>query len=175
MNPIELLSLIRTIPDYPKKGITFYDITTLLQNPRGLRAVVDGLLAGCEGMKIDKVIGTEARGFIFAPTIAYELGVGFVPVRKPNKLPFDHIGYDYALEYGNDRLEIHADAVGVGENVLIVDDLLATGGTAYATTELVKQLGGRVVGLGFVIELVGLGGRDLLVDYPCHTLLSVSA
>ena len=175
MNNTELNHLIRRIPDYPKKGILFYDITTALQDPAGLRAIIQGMLTHCEGLKIDKVIGTEARGFIFAPAIAYELGAGFVPVRKPNKLPFERIAYDYDLEYGTDRLEIHTDAIKAGENVLIVDDLLATGGTAHAVTELVKQMGGNVVGLSFLIELVGLGGREKLAGYACHSLLTVPA
>ncbi len=173
MNNAELLDLVRRIPDHPKKGILFYDITTALQSAQGLRAVIHGLLAHCDGLKIDKVIGTEARGFIFAPTIAYELNAGFVPVRKPNKLPFNRIGFDYDLEYGTDRLEIHTDAIVPGENVWIVDDLLATGGTAHAVTELVKQMGGNVIGLSFLIELDGLGGREKLAGYPCHSLLTV--
>ena len=175
MTNAELLDLVRRIPDYPKPGIIFYDITTALQDAEGLRAVIHGLVKHCDGMKIDKVIGTEARGFIFAPTIAYELGAGFVPVRKPNKLPSERIGFSYELEYGTDRLEIHTDAIAPGENVWIVDDLLATGGTAHAVTELVKQMGGNVVGLSFLIELDGLGGREKLRDYPCHSLLNVPA
>ena len=175
MTNAELLALVRKVPDYPKPGILFYDITTALQNPEGLKAVIHGLLKHCEGKKIDKVIGTEARGFIFAPTVAYELNAGFVPVRKPNKLPFNRIGFSYELENGTDRLEIHTDAIQPGENVWIVDDLLATGGTAHAVTELVKQMGGNVVGLSFLIELDGLGGRDKLAGYPCHSLLTVPA
>jgi adenine phosphoribosyltransferase len=175
MNHTELLELVRKIPDYPKEGILFYDITTALQDPAGLRAIIQGMLAHCQGLQIDKVIGTEARGFIFAPTVAYELGAGFVPVRKPNKLPFERMGYDYDLEYGTDRLEIHIDAIKAGENVLIVDDLLATGGTAHAVTELVKQMGGNVVGLSFLIELDGLGGREKLAGYHCQSILTVPA
>ncbi len=175
MTTEQLLELIRKIPDYPKEGILFYDITTALQDPQGLRAIIQGMLAHCAGLNIDKVVGTEARGFIFAPTIAYELGAGFIPVRKPNKLPAQCIGYDYALEYGSDRLEMHTDAIKAGDRVLIVDDLLATGGTAHACTELVKQMGGEVVGLSFLIELAGLGGRDKLAAYNCHSLLTVPA
>ena len=175
MNDTELLTLVRKIPDYPKKGILFYDITTALQDREGLRSIIQSMLAHCEGLKIDKVIGTEARGFIFAPTVAYELGAGFVPVRKPNKLPFNRIGHDYDLEYGTDRLEIHTDAIKAGENVWIVDDLLATGGTAHAVTELVKQMGGNVVGLSFLIELDGLGGREKLAGYECQSILKVPA
>ena len=175
MNDTELLALVRKIPDYPKKGILFYDITTALQDPEGLRSIIQSMLAHCEGLKIDKVIGTEARGFIFAPTVAYELGAGFVPVRKPNKLPFNRIGHDYDLEYGTDRLEIHTDAIKAGEHVWIVDDLLATGGTAHAVTELVKQMGGNVVGLSFLIELDGLGGREKLAGYECQSILKVPA
>ena len=175
MTHAELLDLVRRIPDYPKPGILFYDITSVLQSPQGLKTIIQGLLQHCDGVKIDKVIGTEARGFIFAPTIAYELGVGFVPVRKPNKLPFNRIGFDYGLEYGTDRLEIHTDAIAPGENVWIVDDLLATGGTAHAVTEMVKQMGAHVAGLSFLLELEGLGGAEKLAGYPYHSMLKVPA
>lgn len=172
---IDILSLIRQIPDYPKPGILFYDITTALENPLGLKVIMDRFIDHYRDQEIDKVIGTEARGFIFAPTIAYVLGAGFVPVRKPKKLPSITIGVNYALEYGTDRLEIHADAIKPGERVLIIDDLLATGGTAHATTKLVSQLGGTTVGLGFLLELEGLGGREKLSDFDCYSMLTVHA
>src|SRR5712671_4724667 len=149
----ELKQLIREVPDFPKPGINFYDITTLLKHPDGLRQTVDALAAEFEGMKIDTVIGVEARGFIFGPALAYHLGAGFVPVRKPKKLPAEVESWSYDLEYGKDTLEIHRDAVGKGHNIVIADDLLATGGTAEAVTRLVEKLGGNIVGLSFVVEL----------------------
>src|ERR1700748_1204777 len=148
---MNLKSLIREVPDFPKPGINFYDITTLLQDAAGLRAVTDELGNGYRGKGIDLVVGIEARGFIFAPAVAYALNAGFVPVRKPKKLPAAVERIEYKLEYGTDMLEIHVDAISKGENVLIVDDVLATGGTAAAVVELVENLGGKVVGLGFVI------------------------
>lgn len=175
MSSIDILSLIRQVPNYPKEGILFYDITTALENPEGLRAIMKGFIDQYRDQKIDKVIGTEARGFIFAPTLAYELGAGFVPVRKPNKLPSVTIGVNYALEYGTDRLEIHADAIKPGERVLIVDDLLATGGTAHAVTQLVNQLGGETIGFAFLLELDGLGGRDKLAGFDIFSMLTVPA
>lgn len=175
MSTVDILSLIRKVPDYPKTGILFYDITTALEDPAGLKAIMQGFIEYYKDMKIDKVIGTEARGFIFAPTIAYELGAGFVPVRKPNKLPSVTIGVNYALEYGTDRLEIHADAIKPGERVLIIDDLLATGGTAHAVIDLVKQLGGETVGFGFLLELEGLGGRDKLDGFDVYSMFQVPA
>lgn len=175
MSNVDILSLVRQVPDYPKADILFYDITTALENPAGLKAIMQGFIEHYKDMKIDKVIGIEARGFIFAPTIAYELGAGFVPVRKPNKLPSVTIGVNYALEYGTDRLEIHADAIKPGERVLIIDDLLATGGTAHAVTHLVKQLGGDTIGFGFLLELEGLGGRDKLSGFDVFTMLKAPA
>ena len=148
-----LKSMIREVPDFPKPGILFYDITTLLKDAGGLKAVIDGLADGNRNQKIDTVVGIEARGFIFAPAVAHAIGAGFVPVRKPNKLPAKAERVEYALEYGTDILEIHEDAVHVGHRVLIVDDVLATGGTAAAVAQLVQKLGGEVVGLHFVIEL----------------------
>ncbi|GHA64825.1 adenine phosphoribosyltransferase [Formosimonas limnophila] len=171
----DILSLIRQVPNYPKEGILFYDITTALEDPIGLKTIMDTFIAQFKDQKIDKVIGTEARGFIFAPTLAYALGAGFVPVRKPNKLPSVTIGVNYALEYGTDRLEIHADAIQAGERVLIVDDLLATGGTAHAVTQLVSQLGGETVGFGFLLELDGLGGREKLAGFDCYSMITVPA
>ena len=147
----QLKQLIREVPDFPKPGINFYDITTLLKNPLGLRKTVDALAAGFEGENIDTVVGIEARGFIFAPALAYHLGAGFVPVRKAKKLPADRASISYDLEYGQDTLEIHRDAIGIGHRVVIADDLLATGGTAKAVCDLVEGLGGKIERLVFVV------------------------
>jgi adenine phosphoribosyltransferase len=166
-----LKQLIREIPDFPKPGILFYDITTLLKDKQGLKATIDALKSHYEGAKVDVVIGVEARGFIFAPALAYALGAGFVPVRKPKKLPSICASISYDLEYGSDTLEVHRDAIEPGSKVLIVDDLLATGGTAAAVTRLVEQLGGTVAGLGFVLELTFLGGREKLKGYETFSLL----
>src|SRR5882762_10552818 len=152
-----LKTLIREVPDFPKPGILFYDITTLLKEPQGLKGAIDGLKDHYKGAGVDLVIGIEARGFIFAPALAYALGAGFVPIRKPKKLPWERVSVSYDLEYGTDCLEIHKDAVDHGQRVLIVDDLLATGGTAAATVGLVRGLGGNIVGVQFLIELVALG------------------
>lgn len=167
----QLKQLIREIPDYPKPGILFYDITTLLKDKTGLRGVIEGLQERYKGIEADVVLGIEARGFIFAPALAYALGAGFVPVRKPNKLPAPCAEVSYELEYGTDTLQLHRDAVTPGTRVLIVDDLLATGGTAKAVTELVEQLGGTVVGTAFVVELTFLGGRQKLDGYDVFSLL----
>ena len=167
----QLKSLIREVPDYPKPGILFYDITTLLKHPSGLRAVIDALRAHFAGNGIDRVVGIEARGFIFAPAVAYALSAGFVPMRKPKKLPAATERVEYDLEYGTDAVEVHRDAIEPGQNVLIVDDVLATGGTAAAAAKLVEKLGGKVAGLSFVIELDGLKGRDRLPGYDVQTLL----
>ena len=167
----ELKSLIREVPDFPKPGILFYDITTLLKDATGLKKVLDSLTAQYAGRQIDTVIGIESRGFIFAPYLAAQLGAGFVPVRKPKKLPAEKASISYALEYGTDTLEIHRDAVQPGDNVVIVDDLLATGGTAKAVTELVEQLGGKVAGLSFIVELEFLPGRAKLAGYDIFSLL----
>ncbi|MCI0664533.1 MAG: adenine phosphoribosyltransferase [Acidobacteria bacterium] len=166
-----LKKLIREIPDFPKPGILFYDITTLLKDPGGLRTVIDNLTEHFRAKNIDTVIGVEARGFIFAPALAYHMGAGFVPVRKPKKLPYEVESYSYDLEYGKDTLEIHRDAVTVGSNVLIADDLLATGGTAEAVVKLVEKLGGNVVGLSFVVELEFLNGRERLAGYDLFSLI----
>ena len=166
-----LKKLIREIPDFPKPGILFYDITTLLKDGPGFRAVIDALKEHYQGSGVDTVIGIEARGFIFAPALAYALGAGFVPVRKPRKLPSDRVSVSYQLEYGTDSLEIHKDAIANGHSVLIVDDLLATGGTAEAVTKLVEQVGGKVAGAGFVIELSFLNGRRKLEGYDVFSLL----
>jgi len=166
-----LKKLIREVPDFPTPGVNFYDITTLLKDATGLRAVIDGLSARYQHEKIDKVIGIEARGFIFAPAVAYALKAGFVPVRKPGKLPAATERVEYKLEYGSDALELHLDAIGSGERILIVDDVLATGGTARAVCELVQTLGGEVAGLGFVIELDFLSGRDKLPGMAIQSLV----
>jgi adenine phosphoribosyltransferase len=166
-----LKQLIREVPDFPKPGINFYDITTLLKHPAGLEAVIGGLKARHADTPADLVLGIEARGFIFAPAVAYALGKGFVPVRKPNKLPAATVKVEYALEYGSDTLEIHADAIQPGQRVLIVDDVLATGGTAAAVANLVEKLGGTVAGLAFVIELDFLSGRGRLPGYNVQSLI----
>jgi len=168
----DLKALIREIPDFPKPGILFYDITTLLKEPLGLKSVIDQLGAHYADSGVDVVLGIEARGFIFAPALAYALGVGFVPVRKPKKLPGITQRVEYALEYGSDALEIHADAISAGQKVLIVDDVLATGGTAAAAARLVEVCGAKVAGLGFVIELDFLHGRRKLEGYNVYALLN---
>lgn len=166
-----LKALIREVPDFPKPGINFYDITTLLKHPEGLRNTVDALAAEFQGMNVDAVVGVEARGFIFAPALAYHLGAGFVPVRKPRKLPAECASISYDLEYGQDTLQIHRDAIGDGHKVIIADDLLATGGTAKAVVDLVEGLGGQVVGLVFVVELEFLPGREKLAGYDVRSLI----
>lgn len=166
-----LKKLIREVPDFPKPGINFYDITTLLKHPEGLRLTVDALSSQFEAEHVDVVLGIEARGFIFAPALAYHLNAGFVPVRKPSKLPAETAKVSYALEYGEDTLEIHRDAVSAGQRVIIADDLLATGGTAKAAVELVEGLGGVVAGLVFVVELEFLPGRAKLAGYDVRSLI----
>jgi adenine phosphoribosyltransferase len=166
-----LKALIREVPDFPKPGINFYDITTLLKDKRGFRETVDALSAHYKSTPVDVVIGIEARGYFFAPAMALALGAGFVPVRKPKKLPHTVKSIEYALEYGTDQLEIHADAIEPGQNVLIIDDVLATGGTASAVARLVSLLGGKIAGLGFVIELGFLNGRQRLSGYDVFSLL----
>ena len=155
---------IRTIPDYPKPGVMFRDITTLWSDARGLRKVVDELVQPYAGVRIDKVAGIEARGFVLGGAVAHQLSVGFVPIRKPGKLPFDTVGQDYELEYSTDRVEVHTDAIREGENVLMVDDLLATGGTAGAGIKLIERLGGEIISCAFIIDLPELGGRKVLED-----------
>ncbi|MCL5006235.1 MAG: adenine phosphoribosyltransferase [Acidobacteria bacterium] len=168
---VDLKDLIREVPDFPKPGILFYDITTLLKDPVGLHWAVDSLANHYIGRVIDRVVGIEARGFIFAPMVAYRLNAGFVPVRKPKKLPAETARVEYSLEYGKDALEIHRDAIGEGNQVLIIDDLLATGGTAAAVAQLVESLGGKVAGMGFLIELEFLKGRDKISQYDLHSIL----
>lgn len=169
---IEIEALIRSIPDFPKPGVTFRDITTLLKDPEGFRHVIETLAAGYPEGTIDKVAGIESRGFIIGAALAYRLRAGFVPIRKQGKLPAESFGRDYALEYGNDRLEIHRDALQRGEAVLLVDDLLATGGTAEAALKLIEMTGAAVVGSAFVIDLPDLGGRARLErqEYSVRTL-----
>jgi adenine phosphoribosyltransferase len=159
---MDIKSIIRTIPDYPKPGIMFRDVTTLLGNARAFRTTVDLLVQPYAGTRIDKVAGIEARGFIIAGAVAHQLSVGFVPVRKKGKLPWKTISETYDLEYGTDTVEIHADAVGKGESVLLVDDLIATGGTAEAAIRLIEKAGGNVVGCSFIIDLPELQGRKRL-------------
>jgi adenine phosphoribosyltransferase len=166
-----LRKLIREVPDFPKPGINFYDITTLLLDPEGLRGTIDALADEWGTRQIDTIIGVESRGFIFAAPLAYKLGAGFIPVRKPRKLPAEKVSVSYALEYGEDTLEMHKDAVGEGHRVLIVDDLLATGGTARAVVDLVESVGGHVAGLLFVIELDFLGGRKRFDGYDVRSLI----
>ncbi len=162
---------IREVPDWPKKGILFYDITTLLKKPGCFHEVVDALVAPYSDKEVDVVVGIEARGFILAPTVAYALGAGFVPVRKPGKLPSETFKVSYDLEYGTDCLEIHRDAVQPGQRVLIVDDLIATGGTARAVAQLIETIGATVVGLSFMVELDFLHGREKLAGYDLTSLL----
>ncbi len=166
-----LKALVRTIPDFPKPGILFYDITTLLKDPKGFASLIDALAQYYIDKEIDLVLGIEARGFIFGPALAYRLNAGFVPVRKPKKLPGPTARVTYDLEYGSDTLEIHLDAIEPGQRVVLVDDLLATGGTMEATIKLVQQLGGEIAGLGFAIELDFLKGRDRFKEYDVFSLL----
>ncbi len=167
----DLKAAIREIPDWPKKGILFYDVTTLLKQPRCFSDTIDALIEPYKGKQIDLVLGMEARGFIFAPTVAYALKAGFVPVRKPGKLPAASFRAEYQLEYGTDCLEIHQDAIQPGQRVLIVDDLIATGGTALAVAGLAEKMGAEVVGLAFVVELAFLHGCDKLAQYDVRSLL----
>jgi adenine phosphoribosyltransferase len=167
----DLKKLIREVPDFPKPGIQFYDITTLLKDKTGFRAVIDGLRYHYREAEVDVVLGIEARGFIFAPALAYALSAGFVPVRKPKKLPAECVTITYDLEYGSDSLQMHKDAVSEGSRVLIVDDLLATGGTAAAAARMVRNAGGIVAGLGFVVELTFLNGRSRLPEYEVFSLI----
>jgi len=167
----DLKATIREIPDWPKKGILFYDLTTLLKNASAFREAVDALIAPFREREIDLVAGIEARGFIFAPIVAYALRAGFVPVRKPGKLPASTHRATYQLEYGTDSLEIHQDAIRPGQRVVIVDDLIATGGTARAVADIVSQMGANVVALAFLVELEFLKGRDKLPDYEIVSIL----
>jgi adenine phosphoribosyltransferase len=172
---IDFASSIRNIPDWPKPGIQFKDITTLLADPKGLQMCVEGLVAPFRGAGVDMVLGTEARGFLFAPAVAVALGAGCVLARKPGKLPWKTHRQEYQLEYGTDALEIHQDAIRSGQRVLLVDDLLATGGTILAATELVRRLGGVVVGYSFVVELGFLPGRSRLAPHPVNALVTYTS
>lgn len=167
----ELKKAIREIPDFPKKGILFYDITTMLKDPGAFAQSIDALAAKLDGKDYDAILGVESRGFIFASALAYKLGKGLIVVRKPGKLPADTIQATYELEYGTDTIEMHADAVGAGQKVVIVDDLLATGGTAQATAELVKKAGGKVEAILFLVELDFLNGRKKLDGYDTVSIL----
>ncbi|MER3418724.1 MAG: adenine phosphoribosyltransferase [Chloroflexota bacterium] len=171
MSAEDLRAKIREIPDFPKPGILFYDITTLLKDPAGFREAIDLMLEPYRGEKIDVVVGMESRGFIFAAPMAYQLGAGFVPVRKLGKLPAEVISVEYALEYGSNTLEIHRDAIEPSQRVLIVDDLLATGGTVRGTIELVERLRGEVVGLAFLVELDFLKGRERLTGHRVTSVI----
>lgn len=164
--------LIREVQNFPKPGILFYDITTLLKNGRAFKAILDDLAEKFRDRQVDKVVGIESRGFILGGPLAYQLGAGFVPVRKAGKLPADIFEVTYNLEYGSSSLAIHRDAIAIGERVLIVDDLLATGGTAAATVHLIRQLGGEIVASVFLIELVGLGGRAKMDSCEIHSLIT---
>ncbi len=168
---MELARLIRSIPDFPVKGILFRDITTLIRDGEALQETIDTMVEHYADTDIDVVAAVEARGWIFGSPLAYELGAGFVPIRKPSKLPADKISISYSLEYGQNTLEIHKDAIPAGTKVLIVDDLLATGGSAKAAISLIEQLGGEVVGLAFLIELVDLHGRDQLEGYDLYSMI----
>lgn len=170
---MDLKSLIRDIPDFPKPGIIFRDITTLLSNSEGLQYTIDSLTQKCQAMNLnpDYIVGMESRGFIFGPPLAYQLDAGFIPVRKPGKLPAAVHTIEYELEYGTDSLEIHQDALDHGAKVLIVDDLIATGGTAKATAELLEKIGSHVLGFAFVIELTALEGRKKLPNLPVISLV----
>ena len=168
----DLRAKIREVPDFPKPGILFYDITTLLKDPDAFREVIDRMTDQVKDSGVDLVVGMESRGFIFSAPMAYQLHAGFVPVRKLGKLPAETIEVEYDLEYGTATLEIHKDAIQPGQRVLIVDDLLATGGTVQGTIELVQRLGGEIAGLSFMVELTGLHGREELGDFQIHTLLT---
>lgn len=172
MSDRELRALVRDIPDFPQAGVVFKDITPLLADPRGLELAVQGLAEYARPLRPDCVIAAEARGFLLGPALALELDAGFVLARKPGKLPYETVSAEYLLEYGSDQLELHSDAIGDGARVLVHDDLLATGGTAAALCELVEQLGGQVVGCGFLIELAFLKGRERLAPHHAHALLS---
>ena len=172
---IDLAAKIRDIPDFPKEGIVFKDITPLLQDAESLRFAVDQLAEFGVGKKIDVVVGAEARGFILGASLAYTLGAGFVPARKPGKLPFLTVAAEYDLEYGTDSLEVHNDAIVPGTRVLVHDDLLATGGTARAKCDLVEKLGGEVVGVCFIVELAFLNGREKLKEYDVMSLIKFDA
>jgi adenine phosphoribosyltransferase len=167
----EVKNAIRTIPDHPKPGILFYDITTILEDPKHLKTVVDALAERYAPMDVSKILAMESRGFIYGAPLAVEIGAGFIPLRKPGKLPYKTVSESFELEYGTDSLEMHQDAVTKGERVLVLDDLLATGGTAAASVSLARKCGAHVVEAGFVIELTFLRGRDKLIDVPVYSMI----
>jgi adenine phosphoribosyltransferase len=168
---VDLRNSIRIIEDFPKKGISFKDITTLLQDGDALKVTIDRMVEDLKDKKVDIIVGPEARGFLFGVPVAYALGAGFVPVRKPGKLPYDTMAVEYDLEYGSDKLEIHKDSIKPGQKVAIIDDLLATGGTVAAVTKLIEQMGGEIVSLNFVVELTELNGKDKLQGYDIKSLV----
>ena len=171
MSVASLRAEIREVPDFPKPGILFYDITTLIKQPAAFKEAIDLMVEPFRDRKVDVVVGMESRGFIFSAPMAIALGAGFVPVRKLGKLPGETISVEYALEYGTNTLEIHKDAIGAGQKVLVVDDLLATGGTVLGTIELIRQLKAEIVGLSFLVELLFLKGRDRLSEYDIHSIV----
>ena len=171
MDRMDLSKTIRDVYDFPKKGIVFKDITTLLKDPKAFHVLMNRMVCSFDGMDVDVVVGPEARGFTVSAVLAYAMHAGFVPVRKPGKLPAETISYTYDLEYGSDTIEIHKDAIQPGMRVAVADDLLATGGTAKAACKLVESLGGKVVAVRFAIELVGLGGRETLSDYDVDAIV----
>lgn len=168
---MNLKDKIRNIPDFPKKGIIFFDITTLIKDGGALKYSVDAMAGQYKGKKIDAIMGAESRGFIFGAAMAYKLGVGFIPVRKPGKLPYKTCQVSYDLEYGSSSLEMHVDAINEGDNILVVDDLIATGGTAKAMAQIIEQMGGKVVGFSFLVELSFLNPRKILEGYDVHALV----
>ncbi|MBW9171101.1 adenine phosphoribosyltransferase [Clostridium estertheticum] len=172
---MELKNSIRVIENFPKKGISFKDITTILQDGKVLKQTIDDIVEYLKDKQIDVIVGPEARGFLFGVPVAYALGAGFVPVRKPGKLPYETLQIEYELEYGTDKLEIHKDAIKPGQRVAIVDDLLATGGTVAAVTKLIEQMGGDVISLNFVIELTDLHGKEKLKDYDIMSLVKYNS
>ncbi len=172
MNLEQIQALVRTVPDFPKEGILFRDITPVLRDPEALRSVIDHMLEYCKDQQIDAVVGIESRGFMFAVPLALALGAGFVPVRKLGKLPAEVVQAEYSLEYGTNTVEMHRDAIQPGERIIIVDDLIATGGTAAAAIDLVEQLGGEVAGLLFFVELAALKGRESLQGYEVESLVT---
>lgn len=170
---MDLLKHLRTVPNFPKEGIEFFDITTILQNPEAFRYAVDTMADYIKSITCDVIVSLESRGFLFASAIAYKLGISHALVRKPGKLPYKTVSQSYSLEYGTDTVEMHEDAVAPGQNVVIIDDLLATGGTVDAAIKLVEKLGGKVSGLSFLIEIEGLGGREKLEGYEINSILKL--
>ena len=170
---MDLASLIRDVPDFPVTGVLFKDLTTLMKNPAGFREAIDALVKPYRGLQVDLVAAIESRGFIFAAPVAYQLRAGFIPIRKPGKLPAETISVEYTLEYGSNTLQLHRDAVRPGQRVLLVDDLLATGGSAKAAVELIERLGGQVVGVAFLVNLTFLKGVDNLTGYDVYSVLDL--